>query len=566
MLRQKLWKRRRIISQGNYKVLIEKFRQRLKNIMEQVNLKSTNHESTFLKGAFVLSLGGFITKAIGAIYRIPLTNILGAEGIGMYQLVFPLYILLLTISSAGLPSAISRLISESGKQMGDYIFKIALLSLAFFGLTFSIALFFLAPVISKLQGNSNVTVLYYAICPSVFFVALISAFRGFFQGRLKMSYTAVSQITEQVVKAGFSILFSILFMPDVMRAVFFIVLSVSISEVIALLYLFLQFIRFKKKRKDVFTISSNENLKSKIDKNSKQADNKFKALEIFKLIYKISIPATLTALILPLSQLVDSSLVVKYLNSNNFNGTVLFGLLSGPVFSIINLPTVFAAAIATTCLPLLSKHRAFGETAQLKTKINYAFKLIFLIVLPSSLVIYFYSDEISYFLYRGLSAENLEILSDLLKISSVGVIFLSLTQVCASILIAIKKTYVGLLSLLTAIIIKIVLNIILLNYSDLNIFGPAIASIVCYAVSSLICFLYIIVYTRCGFKIFTQVAIFAIISFASVFSIYFFRKYIFNFEGTISFLSALALSLMFFLLLAFMFKILTKNDIKKLHF
>lgn len=531
--------------------------------MEQNILKSAKSESTLLKSAFILSLGGLITKVIGAIYRIPLTNILGAEGIGMYQLVFPLYILLLTISSAGLPSAISRLISESDKDKGDYIFKIALLSLAFFGLIFSVVLFFLAPIISKLQGNPDVTVLYYAICPSVFFVALISAYRGYFQGRMKMSFTAISQITEQVVKAGFSIFFSILFMPDIFKAVFFTVLSVSISEAIALLYLVLKYFRFKYRE----NINSDNNLQKKdTNKSLEKVNNKYDALKALKMIYKISIPATLTALLLPLSQLVDSSLVVKSLNSKGLNGTVLFGLLSGPVFSIINLPTVFAAALAAACLPFISKHRANNEIAQINSKINYAFKLIFLTVLPSSFIIYFYSDEISFFLYRNLNQENLEILSGLLKISSLGVIFLSLTQVCVAILIAIKKIHISLISLLIAIITKIVLNIILLNFSHLNIYGPAIASIACYAIGALICFLYIIFYTKCGFKISTKVIIPAAVSFVSVFSVYFFRKFIFNFEGTVSFLSALALSLIFFLILAFLFKILTKNDFKKLHF
>ncbi|MCL1900903.1 MAG: polysaccharide biosynthesis C-terminal domain-containing protein [Firmicutes bacterium] len=217
-------------------------------------------------------------------------------------------------------------------------------------------------------------------------------------------------------------------------------------------------------------------------------------------------------------------------------------------------------------MPLLSKHRANNEIAKINYKINYALKLIFLIVLPSSLVIYFYSDEISYFLYRGLSRDNLEIMSGLLKISSVSVIFLSLTQVCVSILIAIKKIYIGIISLTFAIIIKIALNLIFLNFSDLNIYGPAIASVVCYAVGAMICFLYIIFYTKCGFKITTKIVIPAIISFVSVFSVYFFRKFIFNFESGVSFLSALGLTLVFFLLLAFLFKILNKNDFKKLHF
>ena len=217
--------------------------------------KSLNkNQGGFLKSVFILSLGGFIAKLLGAFYRIPLTNIIGSYGMGIYQLVFPLFSLLLTISTAGIPVAVSKLVAEKAAvgqhKQAHKVFNTALVMLATFGLIGSALLFFLSNNIAALQGNGDAATAYKIIAPSVFLVCIISAYRGYFQGLMQMSPTAVSQIVEQVVKMTVGLVCAIKFMPDVIKSVNFAILGVTLSEVAATVLLFVMYLFQKRKKTD----------------------------------------------------------------------------------------------------------------------------------------------------------------------------------------------------------------------------------------------------------------------------------------------------------------------------
>ena len=194
-------------------------------------------QGSFVKSVFILSLGGFIAKLLGAFYRIPLTNIIGSYGMGIYQLVFPLFSLLLTVSTAGIPVAVSKLVAEEaadgrfGRAKG--VFYMALALLALLGLAGSAALYFLADNIAVTQGNADAADAYRLIAPSVLLVCVISAYRGYFQGLMRMAPTALSQIVEQTVKMTVGLVAAAEFMPDVIKSVNFAVLGVTISEAAA---------------------------------------------------------------------------------------------------------------------------------------------------------------------------------------------------------------------------------------------------------------------------------------------------------------------------------------------
>ena len=154
--------------------------------------------NNFLKGAAILGIAGVIVKILGAFYRIPLSNIIKTEGMGYYQTAYPLYVLLLTVSTSGFPVAIAKLVSEK-RALGDYkgafkVFKIAFMSLLIAGLITSLVVFINAKSIVKFLGNENAYYSLIALVPALFFVPIMSAFRGFFQGRQYMVTTALSQI------------------------------------------------------------------------------------------------------------------------------------------------------------------------------------------------------------------------------------------------------------------------------------------------------------------------------------------------------------------------------------
>ena len=161
-----------------------------------------NHRQSFLKGALILSAAGAISKILGAIYRIPLARLIGAEGIGLYQMAYPIYTTILALATAGVPVAISILIARKETQgfpgESRRILRVSLLLLAVFGLLLTLLVMasakFLALHVLQ-DGRAYYAIV--AVAPAIFLAGLMSVFRGYFQGQQTMLPTAVSQVVEQ---------------------------------------------------------------------------------------------------------------------------------------------------------------------------------------------------------------------------------------------------------------------------------------------------------------------------------------------------------------------------------
>ena len=207
----------------------------------------------YLKNAAILTVTGLGLRAAGMVLRVYMAALLGAEGIGLYQLVFPFYILLLNLSSTGFPSALSTLTAErlaAGDDRGaDAVFFAGLKILLIAGGAFTLLALIFAPAVAGLLGNPAAAPAIRLIAPSVLFVGGIAAVRGSFQGRMNMVPTALSQLIEQLVKAAWALAAAALLMPDVQAAVNAVILGVSVSELCALTFLALCALRASRKRR-----------------------------------------------------------------------------------------------------------------------------------------------------------------------------------------------------------------------------------------------------------------------------------------------------------------------------
>ena len=198
--------------------------------------ESESTKNSVVKGAIVVSCAGLIAKILGALYRIPLTNILQADGLGIYQTVFPIYALLLTLSSSGIPSAVAKLISS-----GEPADKVLARSLSVFlpmGLLGTTALCLLSVPLSSFQGIPEARYAYIALSPAVTFVSAIACARGYFQGGGDMFPTAASQVVEQSIKLTIGLFLCYLFKADYALAGAAACFGVTVSEIIATAYLF----------------------------------------------------------------------------------------------------------------------------------------------------------------------------------------------------------------------------------------------------------------------------------------------------------------------------------------
>lgn len=311
----------------------------------------------FLKSVAVISLGGLAAKAIGALYRIPLSGYLGGYGMGLYQMAYPFFCVLLTFSSAGIPSALSRVVAKESAQ-GKSCFstvRAALKLFALLGLCGALLMFALAPVMTSLQGDNNLLHCYFALAPAVFLVAVMAVFRGYFQGKNDMKPTALSEIIEQVVKAAAGLYFAARFASEPARAVAYTLWAVTFSEAAALLYLF---VRYRREGRSKF-------LRGRKTYGS-------------AILYS-AIPVMAAAALLPLSQMADSVVIVRLLGRTTTRAVSYYGLYAGGAVALVNLPATFCYGLGAASVPAVSACFARGEETEGRRRALYALGLTLLI-------------------------------------------------------------------------------------------------------------------------------------------------------------------------------------------
>ena len=437
-------------------------------------MKKTKNGNTFLTGALILTAGGVLAKVLGAVYRIPLTNLLGSYAIGLYQLVFPLYTLLITVSM-GFCVAVSRTIAREKRLHGcedcGKILRCALIALGGIGAALSLALFLFAKPIATLQGNENVADGYRILSPAVLFVCLTGALRGYFQGQMKMQPTAVSQVAEQLAKLMLGLTFAKIFLPDEVRAVNGAILAVTLSEIISLAVFGIYFAVDKKGQKTAI-----------------KADGVMQSKEIYGTLFKAALPVTCAGVLAPLSQLIDSALILKLLTGD---ATRLYGIWSGAVHSLFVMPVTLSAGIGAAVLPDVSGNVAVGDMDGINKKVNTAFKLNNVIVMPCVTGFLFLSAPIVKLLYGGLPQEDLFVAARLLSAVSVGTLLLCYSGTFNSVLQGAGKEYVSLLFVTLSIVVRTVTNAILLQNQKVGIFAIAFSTILCYLVSVICSIVYL---------------------------------------------------------------------------
>ena len=419
-----------------------------------------------IKGAIVVSSAGLIAKILGALYRIPLTNILQADGLGVYQTVFPIYALLLTLSSSGIPSAISKLISSG--EPADKVLAKALSIFLPLGLIGTTILCLLSIPLSSFQGIPEAKYAYIALSPAVTFVSAIACARGYFQGGSDMFPTAASQIVEQAGKLTVGLFLCYLFRADYALAGAAACFGVTIGEIIATAYLF-----FRLKKDNV---------------RYKTKEINYSARKIVSTVF----PITLSALLLPIARVFDSFTIINVIGKYSLRAAALYGLYTGSVESVIGVPVALCYGAAISALPQISSAAAKNDCKSAKSKIVEA---IAVTIFPASLfsaVIAIFSPLITRILFGGFTTADAIIVSKLLSYSAINVCLLSLVQTSSAILIGLNKPYASCLFLGFGLIVKAVVEIIFLNIPEINIFGALYSDISCYLIAIFGELLYII--------------------------------------------------------------------------
>lgn len=440
-------------------------------------------KQNFLKGAAILGAAGLLIKIIGAIYRIPLTNLIGTEGIGHYQPAYQVYLTLLVISLAGFPTAIARLVSEKRAQKNyqgaHQVFQISLAGMFLGGLVTSVVVFLTSEwIASDLLGFSGSYYSMIALTPALLFVPIMSTFRGYFQGMQNMVPTALSQIIEQILRfivglyLAFTLLKTGLGLPQAAGGAQFGASAGSIGGTILIVLIYF---KYRKKLFEDIKLSPNNKLES--------------ISSIIKKLLVIAIPITLGASIVPVMGLIDVKLVSMRLLDIGFTEEVvadLFGQLSGTAQTFINFPQVFSIAVAVSLVPTITHAYTIKNKTMLNRTANLGVRTALLIGLPSAMGLFILGVPIITLFYPGLGPEKHASVGALLQILSISVIFLTLVQSLTAILQAVDKQNYPVKNMAIGAIVKIIISYILLGLPELNIKGAAFSTIAAYLTASIL--------------------------------------------------------------------------------
>ncbi len=427
-------------------------------------------KQSFIQGALIISLGGFISKILGALYRIPLTNILGGEGMGIYQMVYPLYCILLTVSASGIPTGIARLIS-SGNGTGAE--KRAFMLYGLIGVAGSFLMYALAGPLASVQHESAIRLCCVMLCPSVFFVSMLSVVRGYFQGRGNMYPTAVTEVSEQLIKVALGCTLAYIFRHDMNLAVASTLFAVTVSEAVSTL-IAVYWYRRNRTVQPLFRVASVS----------------------YGAILGYTVPLTFTAIAMPVSQLVESIVAVNLLRNITDGATSLYGIFSGCAITIINLPVSVTYGLAAASVPQISPLAEKGDEEGAKNKAFKALLLTFAISAPASVALYVFAPLASRLIFSSLGEGEKELLVRLVRIMAVNAVSLSLVQTSSACLTSLGSPIKSTVTQWISAVLRVAVTAVLIAFTSLSISGAAISANCSYLVAGLINFWYIIRYKK----------------------------------------------------------------------
>lgn len=446
-------------------------------------MSNAEKKSTFFGGAAILAVSAILVKVIGAIYRIPLGNILPDGVMGDYNSAYNIYNFFLTISTAGLPVALSKTISEAN-ALGRHnqvqrTFRVAFITFLILGLLSFFCMTVLAAPMAKIViSNPKAVYCVMALAPSVLCVCIISAFRGYFQGHFNMMPTGISQVIEAFFKlvVGLALaLFLVTVLQKPQLGSVGAIIGVSCGSVVALLYILFLFFRDRKRRQRIHA-----------------TDRPDSSLRILSNLLKLAIPITLGSAATSLVTLIDTKLVMSQLQSvyQTVDGLGkeaaldaargLYGIYS-KTMSIYNLPFSMMVPLTACIIPAVSASLARRDHLGAQKVSESALRIGLLLALPMGMGLFALGGPIMGLLFPAI---DVEVAGPLLSVLGLASIFVALQLLCNSILQANGMVNLPILAVIIGGVVKVVVNFILVGNPNIRINGAPVGTLTCFIVIS----------------------------------------------------------------------------------
>ena len=432
---------------------------------------------SLLSGVLVLSVASLSVKIIGLLFKIPLSHLLGDEGMGYFNSAYTIYGWLYVIATAGLPIALSILISDASER-GDEdrvhrIFRSAMLTLFFVGALGSLVMLVFSGTLARLIGSEGSRAAIFAIAPTLLFVSLSGGIRGYFQGRRQMLPTAISQLLEAVGKLAFGMFFGSYAAKrgesvDIIAA--YAILGVTVATLLASVYLWVLMCFEGRIAPQMRCVASRSNERGS---------------ELGALL-RIALPITVSASVASLTNLIDLTFLMNLLPKAGYSvkeATALFGNYSTLVVPVSHIPAILISPIASSLVPYLSAELAKGNRRRAADLSSAALRFASIITLPAMAIFALFGEKILSLVFDPTSAG---IAAPILAALSPSIFFFGVSSVTGAILEANGKCTLTLRSMSVGAAVKLIVGFLLIARPGFGIYGAVIGSVACYATASVL--------------------------------------------------------------------------------
>lgn len=426
---------------------------------------------SFLRGAFILLIGSLVSRLLGAVYRFVLPWLMGggdqgAYGMALFGMPYSIYSIALVLSTMGIPLAISKLVSEASAvgsvRQVRRVFFVSLGLLAVMGAVVSTILYYVSPFFAHhVWKNPDAYYSMVALAPAVFFVSVMSAFRGLFQGLQTMTPHAVSQIVEQIFRVVTMFVLVVILVPQGLKfAAAGATFGATGGALVGLLYLVWVYLRH---RRDLWRFEGGDTLEVKTT-----------TTDMIREILIFAVPISISGIIMPLMRFVDAAVVPSRLMATGYSvvtATTSYGYLESYSMPLVNVPAVFTTAIAISLVPSISSSLARGDHGGIREKALASLRLASLIGVPAATGLFILSTEIPSFFWRAPEAGPV-----LAAVSGVAV-FLTLQQVTSAALQGMGHPILPMRNLMVGAVAKFGLTWILAGVPVLGAAGAGLATV-----------------------------------------------------------------------------------------
>ena len=432
---------------------------------------SNQKKQSFLGGAAILASAVVIVKIIGAFYKLPLNNILGAQGKTYFNTAYYIYNVLLTVSTAGLPLAISKMTSEAHAQGRENekrkIFRTAIWLFFGLGLVGSLLMFFGAAQLAAFMNNDMARLPIRALAPAVFCVCLLACMRGYTQGQGNMKPTAISQVLEAICKLTIGLSLAWYFLRlgyGVEISAAGAILGVTVGTVLSMFFL-------------IFYLLTHRDRSESLDVPESSGT-------LMKKVLAIGIPITLSNSAMSIITLIDSKIVLGRLGAISGllsdTPTALYGQYTFGM-DLINLPPSFVYPVTMSLIPFAAAAGAKKDHEGANRIISSAFRLIAILAIPAGVGLSVLSGPILLTLYPAQQA-SATAAGPHLRVLGIACIFICIMTLTNAILQSYGHERIPICTMLAGGVTKIALNYLLVGNPDINIHGAPISTLCCYMV------------------------------------------------------------------------------------